>query len=239
MNWNHFFTVHKDLPREGPGEAADVVWACELAEVPANARICDAGAGPGADTEVLRHHAMEGGVVAIERQPGFVAHLNKRFCRVSNVTIADGDMAEIAKRPEAPFDMIWCAGALYFLGLEGGLTTFGGALRPGGILAFSEPCLFGASTDETSAFWDGYPAQDAHAISTAVTAAGYDILGQRPVSDAGWEAYYQPMEERIAALRPTADPDLCDMLDMCAKEATDWRRVRHETGYLLTVARKT
>ena len=29
-----FFTVHRDLEREGPGEAADVIWALEVAGTP-------------------------------------------------------------------------------------------------------------------------------------------------------------------------------------------------------------
>lgn len=33
MDWKAFFTVHKGLPREGPGTADDVDWACGLAAV--------------------------------------------------------------------------------------------------------------------------------------------------------------------------------------------------------------
>jgi hypothetical protein len=46
------------------------------------------------------------------------------------------------------------------------------------------------------------------------------------------------MEARIASLRSGADAGLTAMLDYCAKEASDWRAVKQETGYLLTVARR-
>ncbi|CAN0342305.1 unnamed protein product, partial [Chrysoparadoxa australica] len=91
---------------------------------------------------------------------------------------------------------------------------------------------------EARAFWDGYPTHDRAGIAAAVSAAGFEPLGTRDVSDAGWEAYYQPMEARIAMLRAKGDPGLTEMLDMCAKEAQDWRAVRSQTGYLLSVARR-
>jgi|GEM_PF-4683729 len=48
-----FFTVHRDLDREGPGEAADVHWALDVAGTPEDARILDAACGPGADMVTL------------------------------------------------------------------------------------------------------------------------------------------------------------------------------------------
>ena len=45
MDWEAFFTVHRGLPREGPGTAEDVAWACGLAGLPEGAVICDAVCG--------------------------------------------------------------------------------------------------------------------------------------------------------------------------------------------------
>ncbi len=57
-----------------------------------------------------------------------------------------------------PFDLIWSAGALYFLGVTDGLTGWRAALAPGGAVAFSEPCFFtDTPSDAARAFWDGYP----------------------------------------------------------------------------------
>jgi len=44
-----FFTLHSDVPREGPGDAASLHWAMELAGVKSDARILDAGCGQWAD----------------------------------------------------------------------------------------------------------------------------------------------------------------------------------------------
>lgn len=237
MDWDSFFAVHSDLPREGPGEAADVAWALALACLPEGAAICDAGAGAGGDVAALL--AVPGAhVLAIDTHPGFVAQMRARFAGEARVTVEEADMAALGAHPAGPFDLIWCAGALYFLGLEEGLARMGAALKPGGVLAFSEPCHFvDAPSEAAVGFWEGYPVRTAPGIAAAVAAAGYESLGARPLGDAAWEAYYAPMEARIATLRPGADGRLAAMLDLCADEAAQWRRVRAETGYLLTVAR--
>lgn len=237
MDWEAFFTLHSDLPREGPGEAADVAWALSLAGVPEGALICDAGAGAGGDVAALL--AVPGArVLAIDTHPGFVAQMRARFVGEGRVAVEEADMGQLSAHPVGPFDLIWCAGALYFLGLEAGLARMGTALKPGGVLAFSEPCLFvDAPSADAVGFWEGYPARDADGIAAAVAGQGFETLGTRVLGDAAWEAYYGPMEARIAALRPSADARLRDMLDLHADEAALWRRVRGETGYLLTVAR--
>jgi SAM-dependent methyltransferase len=237
MDWDAFFTVHSDLPREGPGEAADVAWALTLAQVPVGAAICDAGAGAGGDVAALLA-VPKAQVLAIDSHPGFVAQMRARFANEARLRVDEADMADLAVHPAGPFDLIWCAGALYFLGLDAGLAQLAAALKPGGVLAFSEPCHFVPNPSvEAVAFWEGYPVRDAAGIAEAVAGAGLHSLGTRALGDAAWAAYYGPMEARIDGLRAGADGKLTAMLDICAAEASQWRRVRGETAYLLTVAR--
>ncbi len=239
MDWESFFTLHDDLPREGPGSDADVDWACALAGIAPDATICDVGSGPGGDVAPLLAHVPQGRVLAMDMVEGFVRSCAQRFAGDPRVSAQQFDMAQLPTHSDAPFDMIWSAGALYFLGLEAGPATMAQALRPGGVLAFSEPCLFtDGATDAAQALFEDYPVRDRAGILAAVEAAGFTVLGDRRVSDAGWEAYYQPMEARIAALRPQADARLTQMLDLCAQEAETWRRHRHDVGYLLVVARR-
>lgn len=237
MDHQAFFTVHADLPREGPGLETDVAWALERAALPRGARVVDAGCGPGADIVALRR-VPGATVLGVDTHAGFVAQARARYRDDPRVRLEQADMATLADHTEAPFDMIWCAGALYFLGLEAGLRTLSGALKKGGVLAFSEPCFFAkAPSDAARVFWEGYPTRTRPEIIKAVRAAGYDFVASRALPDASWEAYYIPLEERIAALRPTADAALTTMLDFCADEAAIWRRVRAETGYMQVVAR--
>lgn len=239
MDWDSFFTVHKGLAREGPGCDADVDWACALAKIAPEARIVDVGCGVGGDTAALSRFVPQGNVLGVDITEPFINEASARHAARPKTRFEVYDMAKLPEHPHAPFDFIWCAGALYFLGLEKGLATLSAALRPGGAIAFSEPCLFtpGHAAEAASLFED-YPLQDAEAIALRVEEAGLDVLGQRNLSDAAWEDYYKPMEKRIAALRPDADARLSEMLDMCAEEAAIWRRVKDHAGYILTVARK-
>jgi hypothetical protein len=138
-----------------------------------------------------------------------------------------------------PYDLIWCAGAVYFMGVEKALRAWRKSLLSNGAIAFSEACWF---TDNRSAraeaFWNAeYPSMtDEAGITAQIEAAGYRVLGQQRLQDASWEAYFTPLEQRAAALRAGgADPALSAVLDEAAEEIACWRAHRDEFGYLLSV----
>jgi trans-aconitate methyltransferase len=238
MDWDAFFEVHKGLPRQGPGNAEDVAWAVSLAQVPADGLVADAGCGPGDDTLALRAALPSARILAFDMYQGFVDEAQARVGDNPHTVVELGDMAKLPQHPLAPFDLIWCAGALYFLGLEPGLKVMKRALKPGGVLAFSEPAYFTQSPSQAGqAFWEGYPTRSDSGVAQAVSECGYTLLGQRAVTDAGWEAYYGPMEARIARLSPTADDAVRAACDAALAEAQAWRSVRDESGYTLVVAR--
>ncbi|SMY07983.1 class I SAM-dependent methyltransferase [Flavimaricola marinus] len=230
-----FFTLHSALPREGPGLPEDVAWAAEVAGVAVDARICDAACGPGADVAALLLAAPEGHVTAVDRHAPFVEVVAETWEGDRRVSPVVGDLARIG----GPYDFIWCAGALYFLGLEAGLRLWREeALAPGGAVAFSYPCyLTEDPSPEAVAFWEGEgDIPTVSEIARATEAAGFELSASRVVSDAAWEAYYTPMEARIAQLEPAAEPELAKVLQEARQEAASWREVRDQSGYLLCVA---
>ncbi len=230
-----FFTIHADLPREGPGETADVAWAAEVAEVTSRANILDAASGPGGDIGALLRVAARGHVTAIDLHEGFVEAAQGRWGKDNRVTLLTGDYLS----PEGPFDFIWCAGAVYFVGIEAALKAWAPALAEGGAIAFSEPCLFtDTPSDGAIAMWDGYAGlTDAEGIAAHVDNAGYETLATRRISDIAWESYYRPMEDRISRLRRGADERMIAALDEAAAEIEAWRTHKDETGYMLSVVR--
>lgn len=229
-----FWHLHSGLDREGPGEAPDVAWAAGVAGVPPHARICDVACGPGADIPALLGIAPEGHVTALDKHRAFVDEVLARFGDDRRVTAFKGDMAKL----KGPFDFIWCAGAVYFLGIRKALRAWRPALAKGGAVAFSQPALFTDTPSEAArVFWGSHAVKTADQIADSIAAAGYVLQDQRPLSDAAWEAYYRPMEDRIAVLRPGADATLSAVLDMAEVEIDTWRTVRRETGYLLCVVR--
>ncbi|MZR12934.1 methyltransferase domain-containing protein [Maritimibacter sp. DP07] len=231
-----FFRLHEDLPREGPGDRASLDWALKLAGVAREARVLDAGCGPGADIAGLLAHVPEGHVTALDAHAGFVAQARARLRHEPRLTVREGDMA----RPGGPYDLIWSAGALYFLGITDGLKTWRAALAPGGAVAFSElvflvdtPAPELRETLEAEYPRIGGPIT----LEERIEAAGYEVLGVRILPDEAWEAYYGPLEARCDALEADADPALQEVIDAARAEIDLWRTHRNQFGYALAVAR--
>ncbi len=231
-----FFKLHRDLRREGPGEPADVAWAAAVAGVKQTANIADVACGPGADISALRQVAPQGHVTGLDKTAHFVDQARVQFQHDPDVTLLRADMASIANT----YDFIWCAGAVYFLGVTEALTRWRKSLNPHGAIAFSEVCWFGdARPARAQTLWQAeYPQMtDAAGIAAQVAAAGYETLGTRQLSATAWEAYFAPIDARIAALRPGADAALTEVLDEAAEEAACWRAHGDAYGYLLSVVR--
>lgn len=237
MDMEAFFRLHDGLPREGPGDPADVARAARAVGARPVSRVADMGAGPGGDTGLLLASFPEALVTAVDAHPPFIEALRARYPKEPRLTAIAGDMALV----DGPFDLIWCAGALYFLGLDAGLATLRDKLAPGGVLAFSHPCHFtDTPSPEALAFWAGEDATvgTRPALLAAVARAGFTVLDDWPVSEAGWTLYYAPLMARIAALREGADAALAKVLDENEAEYAAWRKARAETGYRMVVAQR-
>lgn len=230
-----FFRIHADTPREGPGETADVAWAALAADVAQHARVLDAASGPGGDLGALLRAAPKGHVTAIDKHGHFIASVRERWGHDKRVTLEIGDYLDVS----GPYDFIWCAGAVYFVGIEAALTAWRPHLADGGAIAFSEPCLFKDSPSGGAiAFWDGYERlTNAGGVAAQVKAAGFETVETRKVSDIGWETYYRGIEDRIKALRPSADARMQTAIAREEAEIAAWRTHRAETGYLLSVVK--
>lgn len=236
MDWDAFFTLHRDLPREGPGGPEDVHWAVGLAGLSGAVRICDAGCGPGADSETLAEALPEAAIDALDQHPPFVAATAARCARFGPRVSARAAPMEALS---GPYDLIWCAGAIYFLGVSEALGAWRPALRAGGKVAFSEPVLLGGEEPQAVRdFWADYPAiTDAEGISARVAAAGYRVLGTREVIGAPWAAYYAAQEARVAALRRAGVPKRIErVLSSAEAEIAGWRAAPERIAYLLVLA---
>lgn len=231
----NFFKIHADTPREGPGETADVAWAAEVANVAPDAHILDAASGPGGDMGALLRAAPNGHVTALDKHGHFIDTVAQRWGHDKRVTLKTGDYLEL----DGAFDFIWCAGAVYFVGIEAALSAWQPHLTQDGAVAFSEPCLFSDTPSQGAVdFWDGYERlTNPQGIDKQVVAAGFRTVSTRKVSDIGWETYYRGIEARIKALRPGADTALLKMIEREEEEIAQWRAHKDETGYLLSVVR--
>lgn len=225
--------LHADLPRAGPGDRDSLDWALGMARPPRNARICDAGCGPGADIAGLLDHAPDGHVLALDLQADFVERVATEWKREGRVTARQGDMAD----PGGPFDLIWSAGAVYHLGVTEALRGWRAALAPGGRVVFSELTWREAPSEAARRFWHAYPAMtDEDGVRARIDSAGYRLLDRLFLSPAAWRAYYGPLEERMQAARLSGpDPATMAAIDEITREIALWRDHGDEYGYLLCV----
>lgn len=233
--WDAFFVLHRDLPREGPGSAADVAWAAKAASLASDARILDAACGPGADIPELLKAAPDGHVTALDKVDPFVTQAQRDYDAGSQTSIQTGDMFEVP----GPYDFIWCAGAVYFVGVAEALKRWRPVLSEGGCVAFSQVCWFtDTPSQDAQKGWADYSDMTNEAgVLSHIQIAGYECLAARRIPAESWENYYAPLDERIADLRPAASGALSDVLDEAEAEARLWRENSDQFGYLLCVVR--
>ena len=232
-----FFTVHRDLPRQGPGMPDDVRWALQVAGTPDQASICDAACGTGADTVTLAEARPEATIFAVELASDFVAATQRRAEELgARVQVEVRDYADLP----GEYDLIWCAGAVYFVGLEAALANWRTHLQPGGAIAFSEPAwVREPPSSEARAFWEEYPAIcGVDELNRRVADAGWDVLGQRWMIGAPWKAYYAPMKARIAELKETiVNDEVVKVIAESEAEIARWESAQDEIAYVLFVVR--
>lgn len=225
-----FFDIHRGLPREGPGDSHSLGWALRLAGVRADAAICDAGCGPGADIPALLSFVPRGRVHAVDLHAPFVQQVRTRFAMEPRVTAEVGDMAALP----GPYDFIWSAGSVYQIGIGSAMAAFRAALAPGGRAAFSHLCWWGTERPEpAAAFWAAEypPMTDLDGVRAEIAATGARVLGTMTLGPAAWEAYYRPLEARLEVLEPVATGALAEAVAAHRREIAVWRAHGDSFGY--------
>lgn len=260
MNWQAFFQIHRDLPREGPGsdeatlEALNRLRAVagnsrlgnESAQPAADLRVFDLGCGPGKQTLVLARE-LRSRIIAVDNHEPFLTQLRRS---ASDAGLGDlvelrlGKMEELGE-PPGSIDLIWCEGAIYNVGFEAGLRLWRPMLRDHGSVVASEATwLADDPPAECRDFWTReYPPMTNFAGNAARAAeAGFDVVDHLVLPRAAWwDEYLTPIEKRIALLRPkaTADLDLAEVLKDHEREVDMCRRFGDCFGYVFYIMRKT
>ena len=246
MDLDAFFFLHAGLPRQGPGSDASTLQAIDaLPPLPAPPRVLDLGCGPGKQTLVLAR-TFETPIVAIDNHQPFLDELR--------ATAKAAGLAELVQPrcmsmdaldyPEESVDLIWCEGAAYIIGVENALRTWRPLLKPGGALAFTELAwLTEQPPAEASEFlMAGYPAMtDVAGNVERAEAAGYKVLKSFLLPpDDWWNEYYNPLRERMAALRPRAAewPELATVFELEQQETDLFERYHESYGYVFYVLHK-
>lgn len=213
-----FWQVHSGLPQEGPGSAVSTKRALSLVpDLSGKVRVLDIGCGPGRQTMTLAQSLPQAEIVAVDRHPPFVAQVRRRAAAdgvAQRVRAVVGDMAELGDLEGLGlFDALWCEGAAYILGFQPALSQWRSLLRPGGVVALTEPVWLAPTVRQVVRdFWDeAYPGMQPVQVRRAqILAAGYRRIGDFTLPRGDWAAYYDPLRARLDTLR--GDPALAGVV---------------------------
>jgi serine/threonine-protein kinase HipA len=238
MSVDAFATLHRGLPRQGPGHD-DVTRDALLRLPPPPPRpvVFDLGCGPGRQTLVLAR-ALETRIVAVDLHQPFLDQLaasakEQGLSHWIETRCADMGALDV---PCESVDLVWSEGAAYILGFAEALRRWRELLKPDGILAVTEcTWLTDDRPEEAQTFWsENY--SDMGTIAGNCRRAeliGLEVLDRFPLpAFAWWDDYNTPLLDRIAALRPVASGDLIDLLDETEREIEVFRRHGHSYGYV-------
>ncbi|WP_448625711.1 class I SAM-dependent methyltransferase [Geodermatophilus sp. URMC 64] len=233
-----FWALHSDLPREGVGSDPTTRALLDLARPLPGRRALDIACGPGRSALVL---AMEGlQVTAVDLHEPFLDRLRAAAAeRHLPIAVERASMRELPYA-DGSFDLLWCEGAAYIMGVDAALAGWRRLLAPGGALVFTEVgWTTPAPSPEARAFWAAYPAmRDAAATVAAAEAAGYEVVATRLLPDSDWEdEYYGPLSARIAAW-PDPDPETAAALAQYRAEIDLRRAHPGDYGYTGFVLRR-
>ena len=206
-----------------------------MAGTPGSARIAEAAWGPGADTVTLAQARPGSEILAVDLHEGFVEQAQARCAHFGEwVSVRQMNYLEIP----GDFDLIWCAGAVYFVGIEKALTTWKKKLRPNGRVAFSEPAwLTEDPSPAARAFWAGEGSvESVSKLTDRIEQCGWRVIDDRKIVRSAWQAYYNPMQKRLDALSASnPDENLQAAIQETQQEIDKWHQASDEIAYALFV----
>ena len=240
-----FFKIYEGLDREGPGSFAMTKRAVDgCAVLPDEPAVLELGCGSGGATLNLAR-CTGGTILATEVYGPYLDRLAQRAREAGldhRITPRKMDMGAIEAAPES-FDLIWCEGAAYIMGVDKALEYWRGFLRPGGCLVFSDAVwLTDDVPDEVRAFWaTGYPAMRTAADNVAAAQGlGYASLDHFTIDTTCWDAFYGDVERRLAEVEDIFghDPDGRAIIDATHEEIRLYRKYPGLYGYEMHVLQK-
>jgi serine/threonine-protein kinase HipA len=245
MNLDALLTLHAGLSQQGPGSDASTLEAIRrLPPLPRRPRVLDLGCGPGRQTLALVR-ALQSKVIAVDTQPSFLDQLNQTALQGGLAALVEtrNISMDVLDYPPSSFDLIWCEGAAYFLGVGNALKLWRPLLRPGGALAFTEVSWLTPSPPPQAAeFWsNAYPQiKDTEGNLRMATEQGYEVVSTFPLPPADWwNGYYTPLRERIPALRGRAQgwPELATVIEEAEQEINLFEQYGDSYGYVFYILR--
>lgn len=249
MNLEALFTLHCDIPREGPGSDDATREAILRLQgngiAPQISQILDIGCGPGRQTLVLARE-LQAPVTAVDFHEPYLLRLQQAAMKEGLdrfITTRLGNMESLTD-PDGSIDMIWAEGSIYILGFANGLKLWRPLLRDRGLVVASEVTwLSDRPPKEALDFWQAeYPAMtNIEGNIKLAQEAGYEVFDRFILPrSAWWDEYLTPLAKRLPKLRPEAshNPALAEILDETEREIDICDRFGDFFGYVFYLMRR-
>ncbi len=162
-----------------------------------------------------------------------VAHLVQTHCM---------DMKDV---PDvfSQIDLLWSEGAAYNIGFANALSTWSGAVSPGGFVVVSELSWLSERVPDVvrEFFQAGYPDMQPVDANLAIAAkAGYEVLDTYTLPDEAWvDGYYDVLEPRAKELVDHPDASVREFAIETVKEIEVFERSESSYGYVFYVLERT
>ena len=241
-----FFEIHKDIPRDGPGENEFTKQAfLILKDLPKNPLILDIGCGPGMQTIELAK-TTDGKIIAIDTHEPFLDVLKKKAITEGldeKIEVQKGSMFSLEFEKNS-FDLIWSEGAIFIIGFSRGLTEWKQYLKDGGYLVVSEVSWLRKDIpEEPKKFWESdYPEIKSIADNIKIIEeSGYLPVGHFVLPKSGWwNDYYNPLIERIKFLREkySGNEAANAQMDETEREIKLYKKYSDYYGYVFYLMKK-
>ncbi len=241
-----FFEIHKDLPREGPGDIESTLKAFSfLVNLPQVPLLLDIGCGPGKQTNDLVS-ITSARIVAMDTHRPFlhkVASNSNKTWQSGQIKLLEASMTCLPF-PTACFDVIWSEGAIYNIGFENGLRSWKKYLKPGGYIAVTELSWLQAHRpNEIQDYWAmEYPSiHDIPGNIASIETAGYSLLANFTLPAASWwNDYYSPIEVRLTLLNEkySKDPEAIGCIASTRQEIDMHRKYSDYYGYVFYIMQR-
>ncbi|MCB2300752.1 class I SAM-dependent methyltransferase [Clostridium tagluense] len=241
-----FFEIHKDIPREGPGENASTKQALlMLKDLPSEPNILDIGCGPGMQTIELAKNT-NGRIIALDNHKPFLDLLKGRAVEedvLEKIKTKEGSMFSLEFEKNS-FDLLWSEGAIFIIGFSRGIKEWREYIRIGGYLVVSEiSWLRQDIPQEARTFWESdYPEiKGIDHNMKIIEESGYSPVGNFVLPKSGWwNDYYNPLIERIKVLREKYDgnKEANDIMDNTEREIEIYKKYSDYYGYVFYLMKK-